>query len=183
MDDATAIERCKAGERDAFRYRVERYQKEGIMHALAILRHREDARDAVQEAFLTAFQTLHRFDATCPFYPWFYTILRNRCCKLLDLRRRQAAQPVGGLELLASSSDSFSARNTELLEQALARLRPQDRELILLKHQDGWRYRDLAALLEILAGTVMSRLYQARSRLRQEWLKRSEKRGIPQGEP
>ena len=179
MDDATAIERCRAGERDAFRYLVERYQREGIMHALAILRHREDARDAVQEAFLTAFQTLHRFDSACPFYPWFYTILRNRCYRLLDLRRREGAQAVGGLELLASPSDSSSAGNAELLEQALARLSPEDRELIMLKHQDGLRYRDLAARLNIPAGTVMSRLYQARCRLRHEWLRLSNERGIP----
>jgi RNA polymerase sigma-70 factor (ECF subfamily) len=183
MDDAAAIEHCRGGERDAFRYLVERYQKEAIMHALAILRHREDALDAVQEAFLTAFRTLHRFNSTCPFYPWLYTILRNRCYKLLDLRRRQTAQAVDGLEVLARRSDSSSARNTELLEQAMARLSPQDRELIMLKHQDGLRYRDLAALLNIPAGTVMSRLHQARTRLRQKWLELSGERGTPQGEP
>lgn len=183
MDDPTAIQHCRAGQPDAFRYLVQRYQKEAIMHALAILRHREDALDAAQDAFITAFQTLHRFDATCPFYPWFYTILRNRCYKLLALRRRHAAQPVDRLEVLARPADSSSTDNTDLLERALAALSPQDRELIMLKHQDGLRYRDLAALLNIPAGTVMSRLHQARTRLRHEWRKLSDDPRIPRGQP
>ena len=58
------------------------YQAEAIGHAIAILGNREDAMDAVQEAFIDAFQALDRLDLTRRFYPWFYVILRNRCYKL-----------------------------------------------------------------------------------------------------
>ncbi len=82
MDDASAIEKCRKGETEAFRYLVERYQGQAVGHAVAILGNREDARDAVQEAFVDAFQAIKRFDTTRRFYPWFYVLLRHRCFKM-----------------------------------------------------------------------------------------------------
>lgn len=64
MDDQTAIERCRAGDSEAFRHVVERYQAEAIGHAVAILGNREDAMDAVQEAFIDTFKALKRIDLT-----------------------------------------------------------------------------------------------------------------------
>ena len=58
MDDQKAIQRCRAGDKEAFRFIVERYQAEAIGHAIAILGNREDAMDAVQEAFIDCFQAL-----------------------------------------------------------------------------------------------------------------------------
>ena len=76
MDDAAAIRSCRAGDADAFRYLVERYQKHAMAHAVAILGNRTDAEDALQEAFLDAYRALDRFDEGRSFYSWFYTILR-----------------------------------------------------------------------------------------------------------
>ena len=89
MEDSVAIERCKRGDKDAFRYLVERYQSEAVGHALAIVVEREDALDVVQEAFLDAYQALARFDTSRQFYPWLYTILRNRCFKLMNGRKKK----------------------------------------------------------------------------------------------
>ncbi len=75
MDDSAAIERCQNGDREAFRYLVECYQGQAVGHAVAILGNREDALDAVQEAFIDAFKALARFDRTRRFYPWFYVLL------------------------------------------------------------------------------------------------------------
>jgi RNA polymerase sigma-70 factor (ECF subfamily) len=79
MDDGAIIERCLKGDREAFRFLVERYQSQAVGHALTILGSREDALDATQEAFVDAFQSLKKFDRTRRFYPWFYVLLRNRC--------------------------------------------------------------------------------------------------------
>jgi len=89
MDDQAAIQRCRAGDNEAFRHVVEHYQSEAIGHAIAILGNREDAMDAVQEAFIDAFQALDRLDLTRRFYPWFYVILRNRCYKLVAGRKKR----------------------------------------------------------------------------------------------
>ncbi len=158
MEDAVAIERCRRGERDAFRFLVERYQSQAIGHAVAILGNREDALDCLQEAFLDAFQALSRFDATRRFYPWFYILLRNRCYKLAN--RRRESTPLDEAVILAPAGESGE------IEQALQSLDAADRELITLRHLDGLSYAELAERLEIPIGTVMSRLYSARRKMR-----------------
>ena len=165
MDDTTAIERCRAGEAEAFRHLVERYQAEALGHALAILTDREEAADAVQEAFVKAFRALDRFTAGRRFYPWFYTILRHGCLKRAVLRQRLPRADGEEVEILAPATDAGEGR-TALLESALLALSAEERELITLKHLDGLSYAELAERLEVPPGTVMSRLYHARRRLR-----------------
>lgn len=168
MDDLLTIQKCSAGNWEAFRYLVEKYQARAIGHALAIVGNREDALDAVQEAFLDAFQALGGFDSGRPFYPWLYAILRNCCFKLLAGRKRIEAGSLEDVqtEILAPAS-GLSREEALALELALLRLSPEDRELVTLKHLDGLSYRELAEMLGIAEGTVMSRLYYARQRLRE----------------
>jgi RNA polymerase sigma-70 factor (ECF subfamily) len=168
MDDSTAIEKCKAGEIDAFGYLVRKYQSEAIGHAVAILGGHEDALDAVQNAFLDAYRKLGRFDVSRRFYPWFYTILRNHCYKALVSRRRDAALRLDEIEILAQPRKGARDIESGVLERALRELSGQERELLTLKHLDGLRYDEIAERLAIPAGTVMSRLYYARKRLREK---------------
>jgi RNA polymerase sigma-70 factor, ECF subfamily len=172
MDDQTAIERCRAGDKEAFRYVVERYQAEAIGHAMAILGNRDDALDAVQEAFIDTFQALDRLDLTRRFYPWFYVILRNRCYKLAAGRNQRDQSSFDELEILASEA-SIKPEDTMLLEQAMFELPAEDRELITLRHLDGLSYQELAERLKVPQGTIMSRLHYARKRLREKLAKRS----------
>ena len=166
MDDQQAIRQCKAGDSDAFRHLVVRYQSSAIGHARAILANGEDARDAAQDAFLSAFRSLDRFDEGRKFYPWLYTILRNRCLTVLAERRLRPQAAVDELELVASSPER-SPEDLLALEGALRRLGPDEREIIMLRHFDGLSYAELAELLGIPAGTVMSRLFNARRKLRE----------------
>jgi RNA polymerase sigma-70 factor (ECF subfamily) len=168
MDDSVAIQKCLAGDWESFRLLVEKYQGRAVGHALAIVGNREDALDAVQEAFLDAFRALGRFDQERQFYPWLYTILRNRCFKLLAGRGRLEVSSLEEIqtEILAPAS-SLSPEELLALERALLALSPEDRELITLKSLDGLSYRELAERLGIAEGTVMSRLYYARLRLRE----------------
>jgi RNA polymerase sigma-70 factor (ECF subfamily) len=167
MDDNTAIQQCRDGEQEAFRYLVQRYQAQAIGHAVAILGNREDALDAVQEAFVDAFHALGRFDLTLRFYPWFYAILRNRCFKLAAKRKRREATSTDELEIL-SPVPGVSREESLSLEQALLTLTPEQRELITLKHLDGLTYEELAAQFAVPVGTIMSRLYHARKQLREK---------------
>lgn len=176
MDDSAAIKKCQAGDKDAFRYLVERYQAEAMGHALAILADREDALDAVQEAFLDAYQALGRFDTSRQFYPWFYTILRNRCFKLLVGRRKNVGVSLDDAIILEPVGE-VSPEIRLSLEHALLELSPAERELVTLKHLDGLSYDELAERLEIPKGTVMSRLFNARKRLREKLASNSFRRG------
>ncbi len=169
MDDSTAIQKCRAGETEAFSHLVRRYQSEAIGHAVAILGSLEDALDAVQDAFLDAYQAVGRFDVSRRFYPWLYTILRNRCFEMLASRQRRAAG-AETVQILAQTAKNSCGMTAHVVDRALRELEAEDRELLTLKHLDGLSYEELAERLEIPAGTVMSRLYYARKRLREKVL-------------
>lgn len=162
MDDAEAIKRCQQGDREAFRHLVERYQKRAVAHAVAILFDRDDAEDAVQEAFIDAFQAIGRFDTARTFYQWFYVLLRNRCYKLTAKRR--PAENLDDVQILASQPGTV-ADTRFALEKALRSLTHEEREIVTLKYFDGLSYDELAMHLQIPRGTVMSRLFYARQRL------------------
>lgn len=162
MDDTTIIEKCLSGEKEAFRYLVERYQAQAVGHSLAILGNREDALDATQEAFVDAFQALKRFDLSRRFYPWFYVLLRNCCYKLITKRRE--AESIEETEIIAPR-EGLSNEERIALEKALLSLSREDREIVTLKYLDGLSYDEIAEHLEIPRGTVMSRLFYARKQL------------------
>jgi RNA polymerase sigma-70 factor, ECF subfamily len=162
MDDAETIKRCQQGDQEAFRHLVERYQKRAVAHAVAILLNRDDAEDAVQEAFIDAFKAIGWFDTSKPFYPWFYVLLRNRCYKITAKQR--PTERLEEAQLLASQPGV--AHDTRLaLENALHSLTREQREIISLKYFSGLSYDELATHLQIPRGTVMSRLFNARQRL------------------
>lgn len=164
MDDLEALKNCIDGDKESFRYLVERYQNQALGHATAVLGNREDAIDAVQEAFIDAYQAINRFDLTRRFYPWLYVLLRNRCFKMLASTGNRITERVEETEILALQPE-VSKEETISLEAALLALSPEDRELVTLKYLDGFSYQELAELLQIPRGTVMSRLFYARKQL------------------
>ena len=162
MDDSAAIQRCRRGEQEAFRYLVELYQRQAIAHATAFLGNRADAQDAVQEAFVDAFRSLRTFDESRAFYPWFYVLLRNRCYKMAA--RRRETEDINEVEIVSPRSGP-PAEETIALERALMSLDQDEREIVTLKYFDGLSYDELARRLQIPRGTVMSRLFHARRKL------------------
>jgi RNA polymerase sigma-70 factor (ECF subfamily) len=171
MDDSAAIEKCKKGEREAFRFLVESYQRQAVAHAVAILGNREDAQDAAQEAFIDAFRSIRRFEKSRRFYPWFYVLLRNRCYKMRAKRRE--TQNLEEIEIIAPR-EGLSREEHIALEAALRAIACEDREIITLKYLDGLSYDEIAARLEIPQGTVMSRLFYARKQLQAKLEKKYE---------
>ncbi len=88
-DDRECVRRARAGDHDAFRVLVERYQGRAYRLALRILRSEESARDAVQEAFVKAYTSLARFEERSSFFTWLYRLVTNQC---IDMRRREHAE-------------------------------------------------------------------------------------------
>ena len=162
MDDAAAVHASRQGEPEAFRTLVDRYQVRALAHARGLTGNDADAADAAQDAFVDAFRNLERFDPRQPFYPWFYVLLRNRCFK--QRTRRATRQESGELGEPAGVPGESPEALLDL-RTALDRLDADERELILLKHMDGWTYDEIADRLGIPRGTVMSRLFAARRRL------------------
>jgi RNA polymerase sigma-70 factor, ECF subfamily len=161
MDDAAAIRACRAGNLDAFRHLVDRYQGRALAHARLLTRNEADAADATQEAFVDAFRNLGVFDPERQFYAWFYALLRNRCFKQTSRRGTRSER---GIESAPQIEPAVSVGHMDLW-RAIDRLSPDAAELVVLKHIEGWTYEELATTLGIPRGTVMSRLYAARRQL------------------
>ena len=166
-----AIVSSQRGSRDAFGMIVETYMRRAYFCALSLVRHREDALDISQEAFVKAYRAIRRFDPDRPFFPWFYRILRNLCFDWLRKRKRRprsgiegdVTDPGGGPEVLARRDET-----KERVWQAISRLGEKDKEIIQLRHFQHLSYKEIAEALDIPQGTVMSRLFSARQRLRTE---------------
>ena len=108
------------------------------------------------------------------FYPWFYRILRNRCLNMLGRRRTResyAAKAVASPQLLGEIEDpsrlAMARESREEVWRRLSQLKPKHAEILTLKYIHGFRYDEISETLNIPRGTVMSRLYEARSAFRQ----------------
>ncbi len=146
---------------DAFRHFVERYQNRALAHARLLTRNDADAADATQDAFVDAFRNLRAFDPDRQFYAWFYVLLRNRCFKQ---RSRRGTRSESGIVAAEGMTRGVSEESMDVW-RGIGRLPPEDAELVVLKHIEGWTYEELSKALDIPRGTVMSRLYVARQRL------------------
>jgi RNA polymerase sigma-70 factor (ECF subfamily) len=165
------LRHCQAGESRFYEPLVRAYERPALRAAVSLLGDPDDARDAVQDAFVRAYKSLSRFDLERPFAPWYFRILRNVCRD--RLRQRKPRFEVGALErTLAADAASGPERDHEraaaraLLWRGLERIGAEHREVLVLKEIDGFSYAELAEVLEIPEGTVASRLYHARRALR-----------------
>jgi len=167
------LRKCQAGNARFFEPIVRAYERPGLRVALGMMGNHDDAMDALQDAFVKTWRTLGRFDLRRPFGPWFFRILRNQCRDALRKRKvrfrlealderleMRPADPAKGPERLRARK---AAR--ERLWRALERLDEDQREVIVLKEIEGFRYGEIARILSIPEGTVASRLFHARRAL------------------
>ena len=147
-----------------FHRRIQALLPRAAGYAWTIVRNREDAEDAVQEAALKACLSRKSYDCRRPLKGWWFAIVRN-CC--LDLIRRRGSRPSGALMAeseIPAKAPSDPGRHEELC-RALLRLSAPHREIIELRYFGDCSYREIAAALGIPEGTVMSRLHAARGAL------------------
>ena len=176
-DEADMLRACRNGNREAFGWLVERYKHRAYYAALGLVGSHDAAVDLSQDAFIKAWRAIKTFDPHKRFYTWYYQILRNLCYNFLRDRKRHARPfseyPPGELSLLpdVGMDAEAEAERHELAAavwKAIARLRPAEREIIVLKEFQNLAYKDIAALLDTPIGTVMSRLYNARKALKEQ---------------
>jgi RNA polymerase sigma-70 factor, ECF subfamily len=169
------IRKCRGGDPRFYEPLVRAYEPQGLRMALGMMGNPEDAWDALQEAFVKAFQSLSRFDPDRAFGPWFFQILRNQCRDMLRSRAARFRVEVVDDDLLSYQSDrgpGSTQRERErtearrLLWSALERVPEDQREILVLKELEGFRYQEIASVLDIPEGTVASRLFHARKALR-----------------
>ena len=172
------IRKCKSGDARFYEPLVRAYEPAGLRLAVAMMGNVEDAQDALQEAFIKTYDTLHRFDLRRSFGPWFFQILRNQCRDML--RSRNAKFRVEALDEKVDQRPGDAERGPErarqrnaareLLWMGLEQIGTEHREILVLKELEGFRYGEIAQILEIPEGTVASRLFHARHALREALL-------------
>ncbi len=181
-NDTALIERSRAGDVAAFEPLVEKYRQRVWRLAYNLLRDREEAWDVAQEAFIRAYQALPSFRGQSAFYTWLYRIVMNVAAD--RARSRGARGRAFGTERVPEedwervlpdqrgaddSPDAVAARGEQRqkIMQALDALPEHHRRIVVLSDLEGLSYREIADTLEIPMGTVMSRLHNARKRLRE----------------
>jgi len=146
--------------------RQELAQLGGGAHALAIqiLGNPDDAADAVHDSLATALERQHTYDAhKGPLKPWFLRMVRNRCIDLLR-KRRPTDDRVDEIPAAGMSPEKAAevADRDRLLKLALESLESEQRQIVVLRDYMDLTYAQIAKVLDIPAGTVMSRLHRAR---------------------
>jgi len=170
--DSELVMNIRTGNKKALQTLVERHKKVAYRMALGLVGNRDDAYDISQEAFLRVYRSAGTYDQAQPFLPWFYTIVANLSRTWLRKRKRidHKMVDVDDASYLLVSEDNperamIKKETINALRNALMKLSFEDREIITLQHFRGMSYDEIAELLDIPRGTVMSRLYYARKRL------------------
>jgi RNA polymerase sigma-70 factor (ECF subfamily) len=174
--DDQLLARYAAGDRAALEELFRRYRLPAYQVAYRLLGHEADALDAVQEGFIKALTHLKSFQGRSAFKTWLMRVVSNAA---LDLGRQRGRREVVSLDRKGAekanghpAAPEDPARGLEqedlrrLLQQALGSLPEAQRRTFVLHADGGLSYREVAEALGISIGTVMSRLYYARQRLR-----------------
>ena len=177
-DDRELVAQSQAGDLAAFEVLVEKYRQRVWRLTFNVLRDREDAWDAAQEAFVRAWQALGNFRGQSAFYTWLFRIAMNAASDRLRQRaargRAFGTERVGDEEMERTLTDTdesaedraLRAEQRARIQKALAALPEHHRTIIMLSDLEGLSYREIAEVLEIPMGTVMSRLHNARKKMR-----------------
>src|SRR6267142_438074 len=169
--DQEAVQRCLAGDAEAFSTLVERYGGRVYNIALRITNDPDAAADCAQEAFIRAYRALHQYDPALPFGPWLYRITTN--ASLNYVQRWHAHQtPVEELpenpEEIEQGPEATAVRREEVAEvvAAMEELPPAYRAALTLRHMQQLSYQEVADALGIPLGTVKTHLHRARAALK-----------------
>ena len=173
-DEPALVEAVQAGDVHSFAPLVTRYSEPAYAVALSILRHEQNAEDAVQAAFIRALDKIGQLRPGSRFGPWFYRVLRSTC---LNLRRHELVRDRSfvktDLDLIdaASSSDDphreleqTDARRRVL--KALRQLPERQRTAVVMFDLEGYDHADIAKILNIAVGTSRANLHHGRQALR-----------------
>jgi RNA polymerase sigma-70 factor (ECF subfamily) len=167
--DAAIISRVLDGDVEAYGALVARYRERYARFAVHMLGERDDAEEALQDAFVRAYRSLGQCADPGRFDSWLFRILANRCRTAGARRARRARTFVRDDVALGAASAEHPAERREWREEirrALGRLEPEQREAFLLKHVEDLSYEEMAALTGAGVSALKMRVKRACDRLR-----------------
>ena len=184
-EETSLVRRVRSGDESAFEVVVRRFGGRMLAVAGRLLRNPEDARDAVQEAFLSAFKSIEGFEAQASLGPWLHRIVVNAALMKVRSRRREPDGVVSIEELLPQFEPDGHRRNPrtawqtpdqtpaercetgEMVRRKIDLLPEDSRMVLMLRDIEGLDTQETAKLLGITPGAVKTRLHRARMALRE----------------
>jgi RNA polymerase sigma-70 factor (ECF subfamily) len=177
--DRALIEQAKLGDRAAFRKLLERHQRRAFAIAYSLVHDEQDAREIVQEAFLRVHRGLETFQGGSSFFTWLYRIVTNLSIDLIrkpgrhraewdDTREVEEDAEIPLMSRLEGSDPLEVVRRGEIagrIQSALDELPPYHRSVIMMRELEGLSYEEMAQVMGVSKGTIMSRLFHARQKL------------------
>ncbi|MFK7930523.1 MAG: RNA polymerase sigma factor [Myxococcota bacterium] len=171
VEEPTRIALAARGDEGCRAWLVRQWTPPIYRFARRLLRNDEDARDAAQDTLIKVLRNLERYDPNRSFKTWVFGIARNTCIDQHRKRRRQAWDEPGDIVDNAPSplQEVSKAQQAERLRDALGRVPPMYREVLVLYHFEHLKYVEIAESLELPLGTVMNRIFRARKKLREAY--------------
>ncbi len=177
--DKALVERCQAGDLEAFDELYDRYHDRLFRFCLRRLRDIHDAEDLTQEAFARAWKALPRVTGERRFYPWLTVIARNLCvdamrAKGLSIPISDIDQVSSGFSASTGSTESsedivISAADAAMAGQAFLRLNDRHQKVLSMRETSGWSYQRIADHEGVAITAVETLLWRARQALRREF--------------
>ncbi len=168
--------RCQQGDVDAMGILITRYQHWVYNIAYGILGHHQDAQDVAQDAFLSVWENIGKFEFRSRFSTWLYRIVKNKCFNHIDQHQRRKtdpmeiddSQPWVPLDTATPEEAALRSEEKDIVHSALARLKDSYREILVLRELRELPYEEISDILGCTLGRVKSRLHEARKALKKE---------------
>lgn len=180
--DERLVADFQGGDRQAFEILVRRYQDRAFSFCLRFLGNRERAEEVAQEAFVRMYEHLGDFRGEASFSSWFYRVMTNHCRNSQRSAARRFDRRHDSIDAPRSEEDDRPMElpdpkagveeqlreheRQRLLQQALEKLEPDERLILLLREVEGQTYEEVAAATQLPLGTVKSRIFRARAALK-----------------
>ncbi|HEX9948699.1 MAG TPA: sigma-70 family RNA polymerase sigma factor, partial [Thermodesulfobacteriota bacterium] len=167
--DDRLVERARAGDEEAFEDLVRRYEKPIYYLALRFVKEEQAAADLAQTAFLKAYEGLRGFRGQASFKTWLYRIAMNLCKNYLRDQGKKKVESLGEMDPPSTANplrELIEHESQALLARAWARLPEKQRMTVVLKVQEGMKYREIAEVMGCSVGTIKANFHHACTRLK-----------------
>lgn len=172
MEDREIVERCLKGDIDCFSHLVANYKKLVYSIALRFLKDPQSAEDITQEVFFKAFRKLRLYDTNMKFSAWIGRITHNTCIDII--RKDKNYQVVSSDEMVIEDTDEsaddlvIKKERKQWIEEQIRQLEPGYKTPLLLFHQAGLSYEEIARSMGVPLSIVKNRIYRARKMLKEK---------------
>ena len=172
IEDRDLIAKAGRGDVDAFNVLVSRWEKRVFTYLVRLVRNREDALDLAQDTFLKAYRGLGRLESPEKFPQWLFRIAHNEAMSQLR-RGKLALSDEEDLEAaqartMPAAPRAPGAETSVIVQQALTGLPEEQREAVMLKVHEGFKFEEIAEITGCPVSTVKSRVYAGLDALRRQ---------------